>query len=217
MIDLNPMPDELFPPSIPNLRIYDLPEAERAHAGKACDFLQEMHVWSRRYSAAVLLREETSTPLAGFASIPGEILFRSLWPMWSDLASRQAVLSARNYWVSLEKMNVIHRAKSWLGLIDSARITAARNEFEARFPRIVHVRHAVAHPEGVIQTQERVERPPIKPTRALHVMGNEAITDNEFMSVWEGKHVACEVSVDAALFIRENCLAVFSALDALRL
>lgn len=214
--NLNPMPQEFMPPRIPNLRIYDLPEAEQKDAISAAGYIQEMFVWAQRYAAALLLRDSTEHRLDGI-NMPGEIYFRSLWPMWSDLASRQAVFSARNYWVSLEKMNIIHKAGTWIELINSDLLSEARNEFETRFPNVVHTRHAVAHPEVVQKSGDEFFPVQLKPgTRARFTL-NEVVTENEFLTIWEGKHVSCEVTLDAAAFIRDNCRKAFSALTAVTL
>jgi hypothetical protein len=214
--NLNLMPEELRPPKIPNLRIYDLPEPEQEAALLAATFLQEMYVWAERYSAAVLLRDSCANRISP-TNMPGEIYFRSMWPMWGAIASRQAVFSARNYWVSLGKINIIHKAATWKAQIKSDLLSEARKEFESRFPNIVHVRHAVAHPE-VVQKSGDVRFPmPTRPHASVQFSLNEAVTEQEFVTIWEGNEVACEVTPSAALFIRDNCDKAFSAVDAVTL
>lgn len=143
---------EFRPPVAPTIRICAWPEDVALIVDSVRKNISELSGQCEIFAASLALRQfseqQDEALRVAEKDNPAFLQGDTLWRQWTFVAARAAGMAARNYVFALQSLQALPGTVSeWNGLIDVDRIKAARSEFNAAFPGIERVRHAIAHPE----------------------------------------------------------------------
>jgi hypothetical protein len=197
----------------PALILRRLPQAERPAAIHVQNTLYSLDSYLNNFDHALTLFQESKAQTAALADKISER--HQLLQGWMLMAARHASLSVYHFRSALHSIiKNVNEADTLRTAVDMKALEQAKDEFEKKFPRIIALRHAIAHEADNAFTADHVAKHSVKIGGTNFMLGG-TLSSDIFKFTNGGVEVSLPVNGRSLIELRDTQLRFYGAFAAI--